>query len=72
MSTFDTKLGGAVVPLEGQDTLQRDLDKLEHWAMINGMKFDNPKYWILHLEWSKTRHEYKLGEEWHVTVRRLM
>ncbi|KAK4807079.1 hypothetical protein QYF61_018420 [Mycteria americana] len=32
----DTKLGGA-------EDLQRDLDRLEHWAKINGMKFKNLK-----------------------------
>lgn len=39
----DAKLGDAIESLEGQDTLQRDLDRLEHWAIINGMKFDNPR-----------------------------
>ncbi|KAK4811153.1 hypothetical protein QYF61_019784 [Mycteria americana] len=56
----DTKLGGADDSLEGQEALQRDLDRLEHWAIVNGMKFNK----ILHLGWSNAGHKYKLGEEW--------
>ena len=59
----DTKLGGAVDSLEGQEALQRDLDRLEHWEMINGMKFNKSKCWILHLGWSNAGHKYKWGEE---------
>ena len=65
MSKFadGTKLGGAVDSLEGQEALQRDLDRLEHWAMINGMKFNKSKCWILHLGQSNAGHKYKLGKE---------
>ncbi|KAK4829014.1 hypothetical protein QYF61_001789 [Mycteria americana] len=60
----DTKLGGAVDSLGGQEALQRDLDRLEHWAMMNGMKFNKSKCWILRLGRSNAGHKYKLGEEW--------
>ncbi|KAK4824002.1 hypothetical protein QYF61_009127 [Mycteria americana] len=59
-----TKLGGAVDPLEGPDALQRDLNRLKHLAVINGMKFNKLKCPILHLGWSNTGYKYKLGEEW--------
>lgn len=39
----DTKLGGAADFLEGQGALLRDLDSLEHWIKINGMKFNKSK-----------------------------
>jgi len=60
--TDDTKPGGAADSLKGQEALQRDLDRLEHWAMINGMKFNTSKWRTLHLGWMNTRHKYKLGE----------
>ncbi|GAB0190321.1 mitochondrial enolase superfamily member 1 [Grus japonensis] len=60
----DTKLGAAVDSLEGQEPLQGDLDRLEHWAVINGMKFNKSKCQILHLGQSNTGHKYKAGEEW--------
>jgi len=52
----DDEQGGAVDSFKGQDTLQRDLDRLEHWAMINGMKFHKSKWRILHLGWNNTGH----------------
>ncbi|KAK4830178.1 hypothetical protein QYF61_008969 [Mycteria americana] len=60
----NTKLGGAVDSLKGQEVLQVDLDRLEHWAVINGMKFNKSKGRILHLGWSNAGHKYKWGEEW--------
>ena len=53
----DTKLGGTVDSLKGQDALQRDLERLEHWAMINGMKFNKSKCQILHLGQSNAGHK---------------
>ena len=59
----DTNLGGADDSLEGQEALQRDLDRLEHWTVIYGMKFNKSKCRILYLGQSNTRHKSKLGEE---------
>ncbi|KAK4819741.1 hypothetical protein QYF61_010835 [Mycteria americana] len=57
----NTKLGALL-------TLRRPcrgiLHRLEHWAVINGMKCNKSKCWILHLGRSNARHKYKLGEEW--------
>ncbi|KAK4806781.1 hypothetical protein QYF61_005577 [Mycteria americana] len=50
--------------LRDRRSCQRDLDRLEHWAMINGMKFNKSKCRILHLGQSNAGHKYKLGEEW--------
>lgn len=60
----DTELGGAIDSLEGWETLQSDLDRLEHCEVISGMKFKKSKCRILHLEYGNARHNYKLGEKW--------
>jgi len=44
--------------------LQSNLDRLKHWAMNNGMKFNKSKCQIWHLGQSNASHKYKLGEKW--------
>ena len=60
----DSKLAGAADSLKRQEDLQRDLDRLEHWAIISGMKLNKNKCRNLHLGRSNTGHKSKLGEEW--------
>lgn len=43
--------------------MQRDLDRLEQWTIINGMKFDKGRCWAA-LGWSNSGHRYRLGDEW--------
>jgi len=59
----DTKLSGKVDKLEGQDAIQRDLDKLERRACVNLMKFNNVKCKVLHLGCTNSRYQYKLRDE---------
>jgi len=60
----DTKLCGVVDTLEGRDAIQRDLDRLERWACVNRMKFNEAKCKILHVGRGNPKHKYSLGREW--------
>ncbi|PKU43476.1 rna-directed dna polymerase from mobile element jockey-like [Limosa lapponica baueri] len=58
-----TKLSSAVDKPEGQDAIQRDLDKPEKWACVNLMRFNKAKCKVLHLAQGSSWYQYRLGDE---------
>ena len=45
---------------EERTTVQRDLDRLEKWAIANKMNFNREKCKVLHLGNKNVMHKYKI------------
>ena len=57
----DTKLGGIPNTLEDRNTIQNDLDRMEHRAESNRMKFNRDKCKVQHLRKRNQLHSYNWG-----------
>ncbi|TRZ25065.1 hypothetical protein HGM15179_002082 [Zosterops borbonicus] len=59
----DTKPSGVDDTLEGQDAIQRNLDRLEKWGHENLIRFNKTKCKVLHLDWGNSQYQHRLGDE---------
>ena len=60
---FNTMLCGVVNTLERRDASQGYLDKLQKWACVNLMRFDQAKCKVLHVDRGNSCYKYRLGDE---------
>ncbi|KAJ7417845.1 hypothetical protein WISP_62443 [Willisornis vidua] len=61
--THDPNLGSTVDTLESRQDLDREMNRLESWAITTHMKFDKSRCQILHLGQDNPDYRYSLGNE---------
>ena len=61
-SWIHIKLSDVVDTPKGQDATQRDLDRLEHLAKENLMRFNKSKCKVLHQGHDNAQCQYRLGD----------
>lgn len=54
---------GAVGMTNGRNDIKRDLNKVEKWAHVNKVSFNNAKCKVLNWGENNPKYTYRLGEE---------